>query len=641
MPRSLLRNLVLMGRTLAQHAVDDPVHLVVQGSRRVPRRLSRALGLGIGAIPADGARALAAYLGGREDRARELCRRTLEGRADGVGRRLAAEVALVVGGVDQDLSLLPAATRARALWKAGRMSEALEALSGAGEGAGASSPGRAGVPGRAGSLVRLGSRGRAGARPRSENPGPRAGRGLRRRLEGEAATMRTDFELPAAGAPLPSAGADAPASPAEARSPLAPAEPGPPRPSIRALHVLTNSLPHTQSGYTLRSHHLLSALAARGVGVDVVTRLGYPVLVGIPWGEDVQEIDAVRYRRALTARPGPDLPSRLEQQTRMMAELAERIRPRVLHCTTNYTNALMTEALARGLRLPWVYEVRGLLEETWASGQPDHDAARASERFRALREQETRMMGLADHVVTLSGVMREALVGRGIPPERITVLPNAVAERFFEREPAPAAARRELGLAEEGLWIGSVSSLVGYEGFDTLLRAVALLRAEGEDVRVLLVGAGAAEPALRALAAELGIAPTVTFTGRVAADQAVSYHRALDVFCVPRRDTEVCRSVTPLKPIEAMAAGTPVLLSDLPPLRELVDAGPDAAPRGALFRPEDAEDLARGLRRLRSAEDRARLGRVGREFARTRTWAANAEILENLYARLASEAANR
>ncbi|WP_129656947.1 glycosyltransferase family 4 protein [Rothia halotolerans] len=593
MPRSLLRNLVLMGRTLTQHAVDDPVHLVVQGSRRVPRRLSRALGAGIGAVPVDGARALAAYLGGREDRARELCRRALEGRSGGVGRRLAAEVALVVGGVDQDLSLLPAATRARALWKAGRISEALEALSGDRGEAGGSASSRSGT------------------------------RGLLRRLEGEAATMRADFALPATGNPLPSA------------------EPGSQHPAMRALHVLTNSLPHTQSGYTLRSHRLLSALAARGVGVDVVTRLGYPVLVGIPWGEDVQEIDAVRYRRALTIRPGPDLPSRLEQQTRMMAALAERIRPRVLHCTTNYTNALMTEALARGLRLPWVYEVRGLLEETWASGQPDHDAARASERFRALREQETRMMGLADHVVTLSGVMRDALVGRGIPRERITVLPNAVAERFFEREPAPAAARRELGLAEEGLWIGSVSSLVGYEGFDTLLRAVALLRAEGEDVRVLLVGSGAAEPALRALAVELGIAPAVIFTGRVAADQAVSYHRALDVFCVPRRDTEVCRSVTPLKPIEAMAAGTPVLLSDLPPLRELVDAGPDAAPRGALFRPEDAEDLARGLRRLRAAEDRARLGRAGREFARTRTWAANAEILENLYARLASEAVNR
>ncbi|MCP3426197.1 glycosyltransferase family 4 protein [Rothia sp. AR01] len=398
-------------------------------------------------------------------------------------------------------------------------------------------------------------------------------------------------------------------------------------------------MPHTQSGYTLRTHRLLSALAGRGVVVDAVTRLGYPVLVGIPWGADVQELDGVRYRRSLTARPGPDLPARLQQQTDMMAESARALRPRVLHCTTNYTNALMTEALARGLGLPWVYEVRGLLEETWAAGRPDHDAARASERFLALRAQETRMMGLADHVVTLSGVMRDALVGRGIPAERITVLPNAVAERFFEREPDPAAARGELGLPAEGFWVGSVSSLVDYEGFDTLLRAVARLRAEGEDVRALLVGSGAAEPGLRALAAELGISSAVVFTGRVSAYQAVSYHRALDVFCVPRRDTEVCRSVTPLKPIEAMAAGTPVLLSDLPPLRELADAGPGGAPRGELFRPEDAEDLARGLGRLRAAEDRARLSRAAREFARTRTWSANAEVLENLYARLASEAA--
>ena len=594
MPRSLLRNLVLMGRTLAQHAVDDPVHLVVQGSRRVPRRAARALGVGIGAIPVTGARALAAYLEGGEARARELCRRALRAPAGTPGRRLAAEVALVVGGVDQDLGDLPAATRARALWKAGRTSEALESLDGPAT-PGASAPDR----------------------------------GLRRRLRGEAATMRTDFRL--------AAPARGPAAPTAVVGPSgeALAHPGP----LRVLHVLTNSLPHTQSGYTLRTHRLLSALAGRGVVVDAVTRLGYPVLVGIPWGADVQELDGVRYRRALTARPGPDLPSRLQQQTDMMAAAARALRPRVLHCTTNYTNALMTEALARGLGLPWVYEVRGLLEETWAAGRPDHDAARASERFLALRAQETRMMELADHVVTLSGVMRDALVGRGIPAERITVLPNAVAERFFEREPDPEAARGELDLPAEGFWVGSVSSLVDYEGFDTLLRAVARLRAEGDDVRALLVGSGAAEPGLRALAAELGISSAVVFTGRVSAYQAVSYHRALDVFCVPRRDTEVCRSVTPLKPIEAMAAGTPVLLSDLPPLRELADAGPGGAPRGELFRPEDAEDLARGLGRLRAAEDRARLSRAAREFARTRTWSANAEVLENLYARLASEAA--
>ncbi|WP_206678191.1 hypothetical protein, partial [Salmonella enterica] len=65
----------------------------------------------------------------------------------------------------------------------------------------------------------------------------------------------------------------------------------------RVLHVLTNSLPHTGSGYAQRSHSTLRALADAGIHVEAVTRPGWPAQVGVPWAAREDVVDGVRYRR--------------------------------------------------------------------------------------------------------------------------------------------------------------------------------------------------------------------------------------------------------------------------------------------------------------------------------------------------------
>jgi D-inositol-3-phosphate glycosyltransferase len=109
----------------------------------------------------------------------------------------------------------------------------------------------------------------------------------------------------------------------------------------------------------------------------------------------------------------------------------------------------------------------------------------------------------------------------------------------------------------------------------------------------------------------------VTFTGRVPRDAAALHHQALDVFVVPRRDDRVCRLVTPLKPVEAMACARPVVASDVPALAELVrEPG-----SGRLVPPGDAVALADTLAALAEDADlRRALGARGRAFASGRTW---------------------
>ena len=103
----------------------------------------------------------------------------------------------------------------------------------------------------------------------------------------------------------------------------------------------------------------------------------------------------------------------------------------------------------------------------------------------------------ADLVVTLGDAMKANIVAAGIPAEKILIAPNAVGGAFLEAPLDPAGARRELGLPEDGLYIGTVSSLVAYEGLDDLVRAFALLAPE-------LPGAAPADRRRRRLQARPG-----------------------------------------------------------------------------------------------------------------------------------------
>src|SRR5699024_5372710 len=119
----------------------------------------------------------------------------------------------------------------------------------------------------------------------------------------------------------------------------------------------------------------------------------------------------------------------------------------------------------------------------------------------------------ADHVFTLGEALRADLVERGIAPDDITVVPN-----FCDRGRAPLSpsrSRAALGVPREGFWVGTTSSMVDYEGLDTIVRAIGLARGAEHDVRALLVGDGVSLPGLRALIRQHALEPYILTPGRV------------------------------------------------------------------------------------------------------------------------------
>lgn len=402
------------------------------------------------------------------------------------------------------------------------------------------------------------------------------------------------------------------------------------------LHLLTNSLPHTMSGYTQRSHSILLEQSRAGAEVHAVTRLGYPQSIGVHNSHGVDVVDGIKYHRMRLDGARLNLRDHHQQEASELLELVKIIRPSVIHTTTHFVNGAVAGAVARAAGVPWIYEIRGQLSDTWASKRGPE--AVKSERYVSFKREELAVAKEADAVITIGREMRNTLVRGDVPQSSISLSPNAVGEQFLV-QPRPATeVRSELGLETKPVHIGTVSSLVAYEGLETLIRAFALLRDRGKNARLLIVGDGEAIIRLKRTATELGLNCREIFIGRVSRSDAVKYHQALDVFVVPRDDLLVTRAVTPLKPVEAMAMGRPVVASDLPALREIVSDGVN----GKLVPPDNPEALADALEDLVDDEsERLKMGRAGREMVlKTRTWERSVQASLKLYQKLSAQKVN-
>jgi glycosyltransferase involved in cell wall biosynthesis len=402
----------------------------------------------------------------------------------------------------------------------------------------------------------------------------------------------------------------------------------------RVLHIVTDALPTTSAGYTVRTQEIAIAQRAAGLDPHVVTRIGFPVTAGAIDGRHLVTVDGVPYHRLLPW----IMPGRADtvaaHHLKAAAKLTRELTPAVLHAASNYSNALIALALRDGdpAHLPVVYEVRGFWEDTWLSRHASCAASdlRESDRYRRSRALETHCMQAADLVVTLGEAMREEIIERGVDEDKVEIVPNGVSSDFLQPLPDAARLRTDLGISGGEHVVGLVSSLVAHEGIGTLLEAVKILGDRGIRTRALIVGDGPERAALERQAATLGL--DAIFTGRVPMARVRDYHAVLDVFVVPRTPDRVCQLVTPLKPVEAMASGLAVVVSAVPALAEIVH---DKA-TGMQVPPQDAQALADTLRELlASPELRKQLGASAREWvAADRTWAQNAERYRVAYARL-------
>ncbi|HVL54226.1 MAG TPA: glycosyltransferase, partial [Vitreimonas sp.] len=406
---------------------------------------------------------------------------------------------------------------------------------------------------------------------------------------------------------------------------------GPARPIVdpepaSVMHLLKESLPYQQNGFTLRSRYTLLSQRDAGLRPFVVTSLGFPRKDGVLDFPTMELVDGIEHHR-LDLGPGypavPPFDEHLTDYAWMAARVARRKRPAVIHASSGfrgYETALVGRALREHLRRPLVYEVRSFFEATWS---PDAAVAERGEHYRLRYETENRCMQAADVVITIAEAMRDDIAARGVPRDRIHLLPNGVDPDAFAPEPPDPELRRRYGL--EGRTVFGYVSTLDHprEGQELLVEATAILLRRGRNVACLIVGDGRRRRELEQLARRTGVAGAVHFTGRVPHDQVRAHYALLDIFVVPRRNDRAARLVTPLKPFEALAMGKPLVVADLPALVEIAAPGE----RGLSFPAEDAAGLADTLETLIDhPEQGRRFGETGRAWVLAeRTWSRNGD----------------
>ena len=402
---------------------------------------------------------------------------------------------------------------------------------------------------------------------------------------------------------------------------------------MRILHVLDHSIP-LHSGYTFRTLALLREQRRLGWQTFHVTspkHLGATALEESVDGWDFHRTPAATSTSSI---PGLNEWALMRQLEHRLAEVAQRVKPNILHAHSPVLNAMPALRVGKRLGIPVVYEVRAF----WEDAAVDHGStSEGSLRYRLTRQLETHALHRAQHVFTICEGLRADIVGRGITAHKVTVIPNAVDTAAFEPGGiADAALKHRLGL-DGATVVGFIGSFYAYEGLDLLLDALPALLKSRPELRVLLVGGGPQEAALKAQAQRLGVAGQVVFTGRVPHAQVQRYYDLIDVLAYPRHSMRLTELVTPLKPLEAMAQGRLLVASDVGGHRELIRHGET----GYLFKAGSTQAFVDAVDELLGRKESwAEMRRSGREFVeRNRNWATSVLSYQRVFEHLASGAA--
>lgn len=363
---------------------------------------------------------------------------------------------------------------------------------------------------------------------------------------------------------------------------------------MRILHVLDHSLPK-QSGYVFRTMNIVQQ--QRALDWD-------PILVTTRRHGDspstIESIDGWDFHRTDKARISYVMPSfvrdlfEMRKTASSLKKLIAEKKPDIIHAHSPVLNFFPANWAAKAI--PTVYEIRAF----WEDAAVDHGSTHeGSLRYRITRAMETRAIRSADAVTTICEGLRRDIIDRGVPTEKVTVIPNAVNSDAFQ----PIAEKdsellKSLGLSDDFVF-AFIGSFYAYEGLEFLIKAMPKLLAVNSKTKLLLVGGGPAEEKMKMVVAELGLGSNVVFTGRVPHSDVPRYYSLADAMIYPRHSVRLTELVTPLKPLEAMAFGRLVIASNIGGHRELIEKDKT----GFLFQADNDASLAEEYSNMLAARD--------------------------------------
>jgi PEP-CTERM/exosortase A-associated glycosyltransferase len=353
---------------------------------------------------------------------------------------------------------------------------------------------------------------------------------------------------------------------------------------MKVLHVLDVSWP-IQRGYSIRGYYITKHQKDHGIKPVVLTSERQ-------YDHNVDTIhNDIKYFRSpksLGSLAGLPLIRDFFQILRLRNRILKVITTEkvdFIHAHSPSIWGLAALLAGRKSQIKVIYEIRAFWEDAAVDAGKIKDGGVTYKLWRAL---ETVVVKRSDKVVAICQGLKTDLVGRGISPDKVVVVPNGVDTDRFNPVEKDAGLVRDLGLDGKTVF-GFVGSMFNFEGLEVLVQAVAALDGEARaNIRVLLVGEGESYGRIQSMVDAQKLSGTIQLVGRVPHDHVEAYYSIIDVFVYPRISKRITELVTPLKPLEAMAMGKAVVMSNVGGLVELLD-GEEC---GMLFEAGNAHSLS-------------------------------------------------
>ncbi len=346
---------------------------------------------------------------------------------------------------------------------------------------------------------------------------------------------------------------------------------------------------------------------------DALVRMGHDVTIFAPFRENVVEQDYWTYYGAdkrvklthlgsfdaIKSKWTPGVVGLWTMNMRLRRDIARQLKDDAPDLVYTRTPALLSALLCSGI--PTILELHQL--PRWG-------------RKRFVKECNQCVL-----VAALTSAMRDALISWGVDPKKVIAEGDAVDLRRFIHAPSRKQAQEHFHIATDRLVVGYVGRLktLGMDkGVAIMLKAFAELKDQKKFFGFIVGGPKEDEAEYVKMAAELGLdASDIVFTGEIPAQQVPMSLAACDIFAMPFPDFPHYRHhMSPLKMFEYMAAERPLITSDLPTVRDVLDES------NAIFcAPGDVKSFAKALQWVadhpKEAEDRAKRAK---EVVKRHSW---------------------
>ncbi|WP_069133137.1 glycosyltransferase family 4 protein [Rhodohalobacter halophilus] len=243
--------------------------------------------------------------------------------------------------------------------------------------------------------------------------------------------------------------------------------------------------------------------------------------------------------------------------------------------------------LSKLKRKPWVFELRDLWPESIATVGAMSKESRA---YRTLEKIELGLYKSADLVIPNTPAFKTNLVNRGIPEEKMHVIPNGANLELFDPERKNAELKEKLGIKEDFV-IGYIGTHGLAHSLDFVIESIA--KVDFGNIHFLFIGDGAEKEKVKSMADDKGL-KNVTFLDPIPKAQIPNYLALTDASLVPLKKSDTFKTVIPSKIFEACAMGKPIILGVEGQAKEIIDE----FEAGVCFEPENSTEFVDAVHRL-------------------------------------------